>query len=122
MDDAREGAWGAVPEALPARWAVGLPSRHPITGEWSITARGAHPGRGSQPETVTGIGESEIEALRDLDGRLRGSGMPAGRMDDLRARLRLAYVDGAEEWTRRELGRGLSAAELERVTSRYEGR
>jgi len=94
IDDEREAAWDAVHEALPARWAVGLPSCHPSTREWTVTARGPHPGRGKQPETVTGAGETEIEALRDLDGCLRGSGMSAGRMDELRARLRLAYPGG----------------------------
>jgi hypothetical protein len=116
--DEREAAWDAVHEALPARWAVGLPSQHPSTREWTITARGPHPGRGKHPPTVTGAGESEIEALRDLDRRLRGSGLPAGSMNDLRARLRLAYVQGAEGWARGELGRGLTSDELIRVIDR----
>ena len=43
-------------------------------------------------------------------------------MDALRRRLRLAYVSGAEEWTRAELGRGMTGEELGRVTARYSGR
>jgi hypothetical protein len=118
----REEAWDAVHEALPARWAVGLPSQHPSSMTWSITARGPHPGRGKHPQTVTGSGEDETAALRDLDDRLRGSAMPVGRMDDLRARLRLAYVAGAEEWTRGDLGRGMTREELDGIVTRFEGR
>ena len=62
-------------------------------------------------------------ALHDLDDRLRGVPKPVGsRMDELRRRLRLAYVDGAEEWARRELERGLTRDELGRVVARYRGR
>ncbi len=43
-------------------------------------------------------------------------------MDGLRARLRLAYVQGAEEWTQQELGRVLTGEELERITDGYVGR
>jgi hypothetical protein len=39
----------------------------------------------------------------------------------LNRRLRQAFVDGAEERSRRELGRGLTAEELERVLRRYPG-
>jgi hypothetical protein len=121
--DAREAAWDAVHEALPARWTVGLPSRHPHTGLWSVTAIGPHPGRGEQPQTVSGTGEDETAALRDLDDRLRGVPQPDGsRMDELRRRLRLAYLEGAEEWSREHEGRGLAGDELGRVIGRYVGR
>jgi hypothetical protein len=103
--DAREPAWDAVHEALPARWQVGPTSRHPSTGVWTVTAIGPHPGRGKQPQTVSGSGEDEAAALRDLDDRLRGAPQPDGsRMDELRRRLRLAYVSGAEEWSHEGLG------------------
>lgn len=39
----------------------------------------------------------------------------------MRQRLRLAYVDGAEEWTRENVGRGLSEDELGRVIERFAG-
>jgi hypothetical protein len=58
-------------------------------------------------------------ALLDLNGLLCGSGMPAGRMNDLRARLRLAYVQGAEEWSQGANGHGLTQDEFEGVLSRY---
>lgn len=81
----RDAAWDALHEALPARWIVGLPSRHPSTGVWSITAIGPHPGRGKIPQTVTGAEDDEIAALRDLDDRLRGVPQPDGsQMDELR--------------------------------------
>jgi SnoaL-like domain len=61
--------------------------------------------------------------LRDLDDRLRGVPKPDGtRLDELRRGLRLAYVDGAEEWTRQNVGRGLTRDELGRVIGRYVGR
>lgn len=44
---------------------------------------------------------------------------PMARMDELRSRLRLAYVDGAEDWTTANLGRGLTTDELGRVIGRY---
>ena len=125
----REEAWITVHEALPARWCVGQPSVDPgvlradgYRGAWSVTARGPHPGRGKAPQTVTGTGEDETAALRDLDDRLRGVPKPDGtRLDELRRRLRLAYVDGAEKWTRENIGRGLSD-ELSGVLERYTGR
>jgi hypothetical protein len=43
-------------------------------------------------------------------------------MDELRRRLRLAYVDGAEDWTRENIGRGLTRDELGNVIGRYAGR
>jgi hypothetical protein len=43
------------------------------------------------------------------------------RKADLDRRLRQAFVEGAEERSRRELGRGLTADELERVLRRYPG-
>ena len=39
----------------------------------------------------------------------------------LNQRLREAFIDGAEEDSRRRLGRGLTAEEVERVLRRYPG-
>jgi hypothetical protein len=39
----------------------------------------------------------------------------------LNQRLRQAFIDGAETDSRRRLGRGLTAEELERVLRRYPG-
>ena len=70
-----------------------------------------------------GTGEDETAALRDLDDRLRGVPKPNGtRLEELRQRLRLAYVDGAESWAIENLGRGLDRDELGRVIGRYVGR
>lgn len=118
----REAAWGAVHDSLPARWRVASPPSisDPLRGVWSVTAVGPHPGRGRMPESVTGTGEDETSALRSLDDSLRGIPKPDGsRMDELRRRLRLAYVAGAEEWTQAHVGRQLTAHELERVIARF---
>jgi hypothetical protein len=118
--DGRESAWSAVREALPARWRVGAVTHDPgvvradgLMGAFSVTARGPHPGRGKMPVTVSGTGEDEVAALRDLDDRLRGVPAPDGsRMDELGRRLRLAYIDGAESWTHANAGRGMTRDEL----------
>jgi hypothetical protein len=45
----------------------------------------------------------------------------ARRGADLNRRLRAAFVEGAEEDSRRRLGRALTREELERVLRRYPG-
>jgi hypothetical protein len=121
VTDTREAAWDAVHEALPAGWRVGLPSCHPSTGVWTATAIDERTtGRGKLPQTVSGIGEDETVALRDLDDRLRGVPQPDGsRMDELRRRIRRAYTEGAEEWSREHSGRGLTDDELTGVLAHY---
>jgi hypothetical protein len=71
-------------------------------------------GRGRMPQTVTGTGEDDIAALRALDDRLRGREDADGRLDELVRGFRPAYVDGAEAWTRENVGRGLTSAEMGR--------
>src|SRR4051812_30720758 len=120
MTDPRVAAWGAVHEALPARWTLGPPTYDPGRPRWSVTARGPHPSPGKAPQTVSGVGEDEIVALRDLEARLTGNPPADGsRLEELRQRLRLAYVDGAETWTRANIGRGLTGDELGRVIRAY---
>jgi hypothetical protein len=119
-----EAAWDAVHEALPAHWRVGLPSFDPAgDGLWSVTAVDERSvGRGKAPQSVTGTGEDETAALRDLDDRLRGIAKPDGtRLEELRRRLRFAYLEGAEEWSREHAGRGLTVDELESVIARAFG-
>jgi len=120
--DEREAAWDSLWGAGPARWAVGPPSYDPGAGAWSISAVAPHPGRGKIPISVSGRGADEVAAVRDLDARLRGR-IPREPtyLADLRARLRLSYLAGAEEWAQAELGRALEAAELERVIRRFPG-
>jgi len=43
------------------------------------------------------------------------------RLAHLNERLRQAFIEGAETDSRRRLGRGLTAEELERVLRRYPG-
>jgi hypothetical protein len=43
------------------------------------------------------------------------------RRDSLNKRLRQAFLEGAKEDSRRRLGRGLTAEELEKVLRRYPG-
>jgi hypothetical protein len=45
----------------------------------------------------------------------------ASRRSALNRRLRIAFIAGAEEQSRREAGRGLTEQELERVLRRYPG-
>jgi hypothetical protein len=120
-------AWDDVHEALPALWRVGRTSydagplgHDGFLGAFSVTARGPHPGRGKLPQSVTGTGEDENAALRDLVDRLTGVPKPDGnRMDELRRRLRLAYIEGAETWMRASLGRLMTADELAAVAARF---
>ena len=116
----REAAWDAVHEALPAGWTVGPPTYDPGVPGWSVTARSVASSRRKPPQTVTGTGEDETAALRALDDRLRGVPQPNGsRMAERERRIRLAYLEGAEEWSRETTGRGLTEGELEGVVRRF---
>jgi hypothetical protein len=88
-------------------------------GAFSVTARGPHPGRGKAPVTVSGTGEDEIAALSAFDARLRGREDAGGNLGALRRRLRIAYVSGAEECTRENVGRQMSGQELAGFLERY---
>jgi hypothetical protein len=94
-------AWDAVHGALPAGWDVGpLTVMDPSRGIWSVSAHSRVQGRSKAPQTVTGTGVDGASALVDLGCRLRAYGLPPGRMDELRARLRLAYDEAADELAR----------------------
>lgn len=123
-----DAAWDAVHEALPARWQVGPVTYDPGAlrkygqmGAVRVTARGPHPGRGKAPQTVAGTGEDETAARCDLDARLRGRDDSGGYLPELRQRLRLAYVDGAETFSREHTGTGLTADELAGAIRRFPG-
>ena len=111
VTDAREAAWDAVQEALSARWCVGCPSAGVVRpdgyrGAWSVAARGRRPGRGKAHRRSQG--PDEVAPLRELDDRLRGR-VDAGLGMVGRRRPRLAYVEGAEEGSRDNIGRSLTA-------------
>jgi len=55
------------------------------------------------------------------DSRARAASAEHERRARLNQRLRQAFIDGAEADSRRRLGRGLTAEELERVLRRYPG-
>ena len=77
------------------------PTFDPGVPGWSVTARTTDYSRTRRPQTVTGTGVDETAALRNLDDRLRGVPQPNGsRMAERERRLRLAYLEGAEEWSR----------------------
>jgi hypothetical protein len=116
----REDAWDAVHEALPAGWRVGPPTFDPGIPGWSVSANSGDYSRHRRPVTVTGTGNTEAAALRALDDRLRGVSQPNGsRMAERERRIRLAYIDGAESWSRETTGRGLTEAELEWAVRRF---
>ena len=112
-------AWDALYDSLPPRWHVGRPTYDAADATWCVTAWGT----GDPPASVTGTGDTELAALRDLDERLRGVARPnRSRMDEFRHQLRMACVDGAEAFSRETLERGLTTNELGRLIQRYEGR
>ena len=70
------------------------------------TARSVAYSRHKPPQTVTGICVDEAAALRNLDDRLHSVPQPNGsRMAERERRIRLVYLDGAEEWSRETTGR-----------------
>jgi hypothetical protein len=72
---------------------------------------------------ATETGDAEIAAFRDLDATLRGQKpAPGSRLEEIRQRVRLAYVQGAETYSREDVRRGLTRDKLGRVIGRYVGR
>lgn len=120
--EAINDAWDALYDSLPARWKIGKPSYDPSRRAWSVTAWGPRRGSSRTPPSVTGIGEAEVAALRDLDRRLRAVPQPNVAGKELSQRLRLAFVDGAEAAALEHLGRRLTRDELGLVIERYAGR
>jgi hypothetical protein len=121
--EALREAWDALYDSLPARWHIGRPTYDARGAGWSVTGWGPSNGGGDAPHTMTGTGNTEVAALRDLDKRFGGVPRPnLSRMDEFRHQLRKAYVDGAEAFSRETLERGLTTNELGRIIQRYEGR
>jgi hypothetical protein len=112
--DEREAAWFALHDALPPGWRVGEVTYDPASAEYVVTAMSPRPvGRGRPPDRViVGRGADEVTAVAALAETLRV---------DLNTRARAAFIEGADEDSRRRLGRGLTAEELERVLRHYPG-
>lgn len=121
--EALNEAWDALHDSLPARWHIGKPRYEMRGAGWSVTGWGPSFDGDQPPQSVTGTGDTEVAALRDLDKRFGGLPRPnRSRMDEFRHQLRMAYVDGAEAFSREALERGLTTNELGRLIQRYEGR
>lgn len=121
--DPREAAWFAVHDALPAYWQVGPITFDPGHGQFRVTARGPHPGRGKQAVTVSGAGDTEVRAFVYLHARLTGMPRPAddaARRAELNRRLRQAFYQGIQDEAHRS-DRPLDQAGLERALGRYPG-
>ena len=121
--DGLSAAWDALYDSMPARWHVGMPAYDTAGAAWSVTAAGPGLAGYDATQSVTGRGATEAAALRDLDHRLRNLPRPnRARIDDVGHLLRMAYVDGAEAFSKETFDRGLTPAELARLIQRYEGR
>ena len=64
-------------------------------------------------------GAATLDCVDDLKARAASGDQE--RRERLDKRLRATFVEGAEEDSRRRLGRGLTAEELERILWRYPG-
>jgi hypothetical protein len=67
------------------------------------------------------MGECEDPKSGSMADQRPESNALTERRTNLNRWLRLAFIKGAEEHSRREAGRGLSEEELERVLRRYPG-
>ena len=64
-------------------------------------------------------GAATLDSVDDL--KARAASVDHERRERLNKRLRQAFLEGAEEDSRRRLGRGLTAEELERVLWHFPG-
>jgi hypothetical protein len=71
------------------------------------------------PTRTRRTGAATLDCVDDL--RARAASADQERRERLNQRLRQAFIAGAEEDSRRRLGRGLTSEELERVLWRYPG-
>lgn len=71
-------------------------------------------------EAISGTGLDELAAMVDLRIRL-DERFRADKLAEIDRRGRAAFLEGAEERSRKVEGRPLTADELERVTKRYPG-
>ena len=121
-EESLSSAWDALYDSLPGRWHIGMPTYDATAGTWSVTAWGPGIAGREHSQSARGTGETEAAALRALDDCLRALPRPnLAMMDELRHQLRMAFVDGAEAFSREALDRGLTTHELRRIIQRYDG-
>jgi hypothetical protein len=86
-----KAAWNAILDALPAHWRIGAPAQDGELDDWSVTAVGGRHRR------ITGHGQDEIAAMRDLAGRLHEAGHSGDTCaDELKRRARSAEAARAD--------------------------
>jgi hypothetical protein len=103
---------------------VGPVTVDPGRGQFMVTARAPHPGRGKIPLRVSGAGETEVAALVDLHGRLTGKPRPAddaARRAVLNRKLRQAFYQGAKDQAASE-GRQLDECRVAPLPAALSGR
>lgn len=67
MTDEREQAWFGIHELLPPGWTVTPASYHSEERAWYVTAVDLRQRRrGAKHEAIEGLGDDELEAVRDL--------------------------------------------------------
>jgi hypothetical protein len=77
-----------------------------------------HPG-GQGQDAHRRPGAASLDSVDEL--KARAASADHERRARLNKRLRQAFIEGAEKDSRRRLGRGLTAEELERILWRYPG-
>jgi hypothetical protein len=97
----------------------GLPAVTPV---WGHDPPGAASDAPLSPEDETRTGRPGAATLgRVGDLKARAASADHERRERLNQRLRQAFLEEAEEDSRRRLGRGLTAEELERILWHYPG-
>jgi hypothetical protein len=64
---------------------------------------------------------AEVDTIGAMSERSRAARLAQELRHELNRRLRAAFIEGAEERSRRALDRGLTDEELRRITRRYPG-
>ena len=119
MTDPRHRAWNDIHDLLPAGWHVGPTTHEPGLHRWTVVARSPNTGNRLRPPTfISGEGEDELAAVTEPVLEVRELKLP-GQMAALGKRMRAVYLAGAEGHSRQEVGRGLSADELDAVIGRF---
>ena len=86
-----------------------------------LMAPGSAHGAPLRPRDGTRTGRQGVATLDSVDERKLADADQDPRHARLNQRLRQAFIEGAEEDSRRRLGRSLTADELERVLRHFPG-